>query len=51
MEKETIYSEEMEELIPSQVERVMTSLLVVMGMMTSKEKPMMINFSVVKVMT
>ena len=51
MEKETTCSEEMEELIPSQVETVMTSLLVVMGMTKSKEKWEMINFLLVMEMT
>ena len=51
MQKETIYSEEMEETIPSLVETVMTSLLVVKVMTKSKEKPVIINFLPVKVMT
>ena len=51
MQKETIYSEEMEERIPSLVERVMISLTVVMETTKSKEKPVIINFLLVKATT
>ena len=51
MQKETIYSEEMEELIPSPLEKVMIPLTVVRITTISKEKQVMINFSVVMEMT
>ena len=51
MQKETIYSEEMKEMILSLLEMVMINFLVVMGMMSSQEKQVMINFLLLKVMT